>query len=60
MEIVILKIMGTAMLNTLVFLGLVGFVKDVHLEPWIKASILIVLCMSAVTIFTGAVALIWI
>ena len=60
METVILKIMGTAMLFILVFLGVIGFVEDAHLGSWAKAIILIVLCISAIAVFTGAVALIWI
>ena len=60
METVVLKIMGTAMLNFLVFLGLAGLFDNMIANSWVKATILIVLCISAVTIFTSAVALIWI
>jgi len=60
METVILKIMGTAMLNILVFLGLAGLLDNTIASSWVKATILIVLCISTVTIVTSAVALIWI
>jgi len=60
MEIVILKIMGTAMLFILVFLGLAGLLDNTIESSWVKAIILIVLCISAIVVFTGAVALIWI
>lgn len=60
MEIIILKTIGTAMLNILVLLVTVGFVKDNYLSSWIKTTILIILSLSTVTILAGVLSLIWI
>jgi len=60
METIILKIISTAVLAILVSLGVVGFVEDSYLSTRIKATILIILSLSIVTIITGVIALIWI
>lgn len=60
METVILKIMGTAMLSILVSLGVVGFVGVSYSSSWIKASILVVLCISSITLLMSVLTLIWI
>ena len=59
MEIIILKIMGTAVLSILVSLGVAGFVGVSCSSSWLKASILIILSLSIVTIIAGILAIIW-